>query len=105
MAEQRISINALIQPDDGALLDAVAAEPQAIGYSMMASATATDLNLLSIEGIAPTTSETASQTYPLTVPLYFVALAEPEGELRAFLAWLQSGNGQMVLGEKYGRVR
>jgi hypothetical protein len=38
---------------------------------------------------------------------YFVmpGPAEPRGELRAFLAWLQSAEGQIVLDEKYGRVR
>jgi ABC-type phosphate transport system substrate-binding protein len=112
MAEQRISINALIQPDDQSLLTAVAADPLAIGYSMMGTAASrqargptANVKMLTIEGIAPTPAETASQTYPLTVPLYFLSPLEPQGELRAFLAWLQSDDGQDAIGERYGRVR
>lgn len=105
LAEQRISINALIQPDDSSLLAAVAADPLAIGYSMMGTAVSANVKRLTIDGIAPTPATTADQTYPLTVPLYFLSPTEPQGELRAFLAWLQSENGQVVIGEGYGRVR
>jgi hypothetical protein len=112
LAEQRISINALIQPDDPSLLAAVAADPLAVGYSMMGTAAsrqaqgpAVEVKLLSIDGIAPTPATTADQSYPLTAPLYFLSPTEPQGELRAFLAWLQSADGQAVIGEGYGRVR
>ncbi len=105
LAEQRISINALIQPDDQALLAAVAADSAAIGYSMMGTAVFANVNMLTIDDIAPTPATTADQTYPLTAPLYFLSPTEPQGDLRAFLAWLQSDDGQGVIGERYGRVR
>jgi hypothetical protein len=105
MAEQRISINALIQSDDEALLTAVATDPNAIGYSMMGTAVSANVKRLTLDGVAPTPATTANQTYPLTVPLYFLAPTEPQGELRGFLAWLQSDAGQTVVGEVYGRVR
>lgn len=105
LAEQRISINARIQPDNAALLAAVAADPSAIGYSMMGTAVTADVIMLSIDDIAPTPATTADQSYPLTAPLYFLSPIEPQGELRAFLAWLQSDAGQVVIGERYGRVR
>jgi phosphate transport system substrate-binding protein len=105
LAEQRISINALIQPDDSSLLAAVAADPLAVGYSMMGTAVIGEVKLLSIDGIVPTPATTADQSYPLTAPLYFLSPTEPQGELRAFLAWLQSDVGQGVIGVGYGRVR
>jgi hypothetical protein len=112
LAEQRISINALIQPDDRSLLAAVAADPLAVGYSMMGTAASrqdrgptAEVKLLSIDGIVPTPATTADQTYPLTAPLYFLSPTEPQGELRAFLAWLQSDDGQAAIGDWYGRVR
>lgn len=103
MGAQRVDINTLIQSSNQALLDAVAAEPAAIGYAMMNSTT-DDVAVVAIDGMAPTPENTATQDYPLTVPLYFVSPAEPEGQLRALLAWLQSPSGQAVLGEKFGRV-
>ncbi len=106
MAEQRVAITALIQPDDAAMRQAVAARPDSIGYSMMGqSSDHANVRMLAIAGISPTSTTTASQTYPLSAPLYFVSRVEPQGELRAFLAWLQSEAGQILLSEKYGRVR
>jgi len=108
MAEQRISPNALLQTGNEALLTAVANNPAAIGYSSMSSASqSATVKMLAIDGRSATTLTTAEQTYALTTPLYFLAATEgePNGELRAFLAWLQSEAGQAVVGDGYGRVR
>lgn len=108
MAEQRISPNALLQSGNEIMLTAVADNPAAISYSSMSSASQTPtVQMVQLDGRAATTLTTADQTYPLTTPLYFVAAteAEPIGELRAFLAWLQSAEGQAQLGLVYGRIR
>lgn len=107
MAEQRLNINATVAPSAEGMLRAVADNSQAVGFSMMGQAAADSVKSLSIDGIAPEPDATAGQNYPLTVPLYFVHnnLTEPEGELRLFLAWLQSEAGQEAIGERYGRVR
>lgn len=111
MAEQRTSINAVVQSGNDALLEAVASDQAAVGYTMMgAFAAREDVVAVAVDGVAPTPNQAGTQMYPLTVPVYFVAPEEPAGpgatgsELRAFLAWLQSANGQNVIGEKYGRV-
>ena len=107
MAEQRLSPNALLQTGNEAMLTAVAENPAAIGYSSMSSATLAPVKMLLLDGRSATPATTADQTYPLTTPLYFVAAteAEPSGELRAFLAWLQSEAGQATIETVYGRVR
>jgi hypothetical protein len=107
MAEQRLDINATIASSDEALLTAVAANPQAIGYSLMGNSSTASVKLLAIDDIPPTRNEVGSQRYPLTVPLYYLHHSpdEPEGHLRHFLAWLQSPDGQQVIGGVYGRVR
>jgi hypothetical protein len=104
MAEQRPAIHTLVQPDNEALLAAVAAGSGAIGYTMI-GALDDRVAAVSIDGVVPTPNNASSQNYPLAVPLYFVSPDEPQGELRALLAWLQSPEGQVILGEKYGRVR
>ena len=103
MAGQRLNINAMLLGDNVALLEALAAAPGAVGYTMLGSVAG--VKALAIDGVAPTTASTADETYPLAAPLYFVAPVEPQGELRVFLSWLQSEAGQTVLGERYGRVR
>ena len=108
MAEQRISPNALLQTGNDAMLTAVADNPAAIGYSSMSSASQTaTVQMLQLDGRSATPTTTAAQNYPLTTPLYFVAASEgePTGELRGFLAWLQSDVGQAQIGSVYGRVR
>jgi hypothetical protein len=104
LADQRLAITAAIQPDNANLLATVAAEPAAIGYALMGDLTG-QVKALALDGVTPGPASAADQSYPLTVPLYFVAPAEPVGELRAFLAWLQSEAGQSLLAGKYGRVR
>ena len=108
MAEQRIDPNALLQTGDEAMGTAVANTPAAIGYSSMSSASQnTGVKMVTVDGRSATPRTTADQTYPLTTPLYFLAATEdePTGELPAFLAWLQSDEGQAVVGVVYGRVR
>ncbi len=104
MAEQRPAIGTLVQPTNEALLDAIAGEPGAIGYTMI-GALDERVAAVTIDGVEPTPNNAGSQNYPLSTPLYFVSPEEPQGELRAFLAWLQSPEGQTILSDKYGRVR
>lgn len=104
MGATPISINTIVQSDSPSLLEAVASEPSAVGYTML-SALQTGVQAFAIDGVAPTPDTVTAQEYPLTVPLYFVATAEPQGALRAFLAWLQSTEGQTIVSEKVGTVR
>jgi len=94
---------ALITPNPTAVQTAIAAAPGALGFDMMGALDGP--GTLSINGNSANPASTASQEYPLTAPLYFVSSEEPAGELRAFLSWLQSPDGQSVLGDIYGRVR
>lgn len=107
MAEQRINPNALLQAGDAAMVTAVANNPAAIGYSSLGSASEAAVKMVSLDGRFATPTTTANQTYPLTTPLYFLTAteAEPMGELRALLAWLQADEGQATLGNVYGRIR
>ncbi len=108
MAEQRISPNALLQTGNDAMLAAVAATPAAFGYSSHSSASQNpSVKMIQIDGRSATPASLADQSYPLTSPLYFVAATEtePVGALRAFLAWLQSDEGQHAIEESYGRIR
>lgn len=104
MGARPVSINTVIQSDSASLVEAVANEPGAIGYTMM-SGLSDAVKVIAVDGIAPTPATAASQEYPLTVPLYFVSNGEPQGELRAFLAWLQGAEGQAIVSELVGSVR
>jgi DNA-binding transcriptional LysR family regulator len=101
--EDSILATAIIAPGQEPMISSVQLEPGAIGLSMMSSSPG--VKSFNISGIPAIPERTSTQEYPLTAPLYFVSQLEPEGELRAFLSWLQSTAGQTFIGEKYGRVR
>ncbi len=105
MVEQRININAQVLTGDEALRTAVAANPAAIGFSMMG--VADGVRALAVDGRLATPETVQDQSYPLTTPIYFInqTAGEPAGVLRDFLAWLQSATGQEIVGVRYGRVR
>ena len=98
-----ILATAIVAPGQVPMITSIQQERGAIGLSMMASSEG--VKSFSISGIQAIPEKTSTQEYPLTAPLYFVSQSEPQGELRAFLSWLQSSDGQSFLGEKYGRVR
>jgi phosphate transport system substrate-binding protein len=104
MGEQRVTLTAAIMPSDDAAIETVASTPGAIGYASFASV-GTAVKVLPLEGVAPSPRSLADGSYPLTTPLYFVSRDEPGGEARAFVQFLLSSEGQVLIGEKYGRVK
>lgn len=102
MDNARFSPTTEVAASDDYMQQLALTNPGAAGYSLNAGVTGDTVRL---DGVAATSHTLADQSYPLTAPLYFVTTTEPTGALRDFLAWLQSENGQDVLGEKYGRVR
>jgi phosphate transport system substrate-binding protein len=98
----RVPGSTRIAATDNYMRQEVAANPGAIGYTMMGNINGDSILL---DGHAATPESVSDQSYPLTAPLYFVTLSEPGGPFRDFLAWLQSANGQTTISEKYGRVR
>ena len=103
LMERRLTEGARIVSSDASVSHVVTEQPGAIGYTMLGMAQ--DLSTISVDGIRANPTTVAEQTYPLSVPLYFVSKQEPLGELRLFLAWLQSEQGQTELGETYGEIR
>ena len=104
MGSQRVSVNVEIRPNATSLHAAITSNVNAIGLTTY-SARSADLRPLAIDNILADSNQLATQQYPLTVPLYWVSLSEPTGELRGILAYLQSDTGQAWLGEYFGRIR
>lgn len=104
LAERPAAVTAPTLAGHDLLLDAVAANPAAVGYAMMGGLDER-VKPLHLETLLPDRNTTGTQQYLLTTPIYFVALEEPHGPARALLAWLQSPAGQEQVGEVYGRVR
>lgn len=72
----------------------------AIGISGISSASRRKVKLLSLNGVAPTKDNVASGTYPFFRPLYLLTKGEPQGEVKNFMDWLLSAQGQQVVSDQ-----
>ncbi len=92
------------------VVDLVQHTPCAIGYSGLAYATP-EVKMLCIEDgqgncVAPSEKTAFDGTYPIARPLFMYTDGEPKGEIKAYLDWILSDEGQCIIKEKgYAPVR
>ncbi|CAG0927193.1 Phosphate-binding protein PstS 1 [Planctomycetaceae bacterium] len=105
MAGRAVTRNALLKSSAPAVVDFVARTPGAIGYAPI-SQVSDRVKVISLEGVIPNPTTAANGQYGLSSPLYLIARAEPQGDLREFVGWLLGDEGQKMLSEfGLGRVR
>ena len=90
------------------VVEVIGRTPCAIGYSGMGYATS-HVKMLEIAMApgepyyAPNLENVLAKTYPIARPLYMYSLGEPTGEVKAYLDWILSVEGQKIV-EKLGFV-
>lgn len=103
-----VTLAALVAPSPQAVIDAVSTLTNSIGYVSIGDRPA-GVKMIAVEGVLPTPLTAANRTYPIQRVFYFVALQEPDpltqGALRDFVAWVLGPAGQLVVAQRYGRVR
>jgi phosphate transport system substrate-binding protein len=102
--ERPVTPLAVVAPSSRAVVDYVAAHPNAIGYVSMGYATPS-VKVLRIEGQLPTTQAVGEASYPLTRELWLVGAKPPSGAAKAFLNFVLGPAGQQIVGRNYGRIR
>ena len=90
------------------VVEVIGRTPCAIGYSGMGYATShvKMLEVATADGApyyAPNLENVLAKTYPIARPLYMYSLGEPTGEVKAYLDWILSAEGQKIV-EKLGFV-
>jgi phosphate transport system substrate-binding protein len=100
MGERQTTHMAQVAPSSAAAVLSVARQPGSIGYVSISYLDAT-IQTISIDGVAPTQANVGDNTYPLRTTIFFAGPAEPEGELRAFIGWAQSPEGQAIVAQHY----
>lgn len=104
MVDQGVTPRAVLLMSPAAVVEYVAATPNAIGYVSMGDVT-DEVKVLEVEGLLPTAETAAQGAYPLTRELWMVtAQAAPSG-VQGFLDFVLSPAGQQIVGQRYGRVR
>lgn len=86
------------------VVDTVEKTPGAIGYSGLAYAT-DHVKMVPVvkNGGAPVTPSTATAldgTYPIARPLFMYTAGDPEGNVKAYLDWILSPEGQKIIEAK-----
>jgi phosphate transport system substrate-binding protein len=90
------------------VVEVIGRTPCAIGYSGMGYATS-HVKMLEVATdtdapyYAPTLENVLAKTYPIARPLYMYSLGEPTGEIKVYLDWILSEEGQKIV-EKLGFV-
>ena len=87
----------------GALVNAISKDPNAIGYGGIAYAEGVKDILLAKNAsgpyIEPTESNIISGSYPLSRFLFFYLRERPSGDIKKFIDWVLSKEGQKVVNE------
>ena len=81
----------------GPLEKAVEKSPYAIGVSGVSSARKRKVQLIGLDGVAPTPENIAAGKYELYRPLYITTPQRPSGRVKEFIAYARSNEGREIL--------
>ena len=103
MGKTAVSPKAMVKHD--ALIEStVEKTPTAIGYTS-GGAVGTGVKHLTINGVAPSAETIRQKTYPLARSLTLATKGEPTAEVKAFIDYVLSEQGQTVVATAGGYVR
>lgn len=100
MGEGRVSREAILQPSNGAVRTLVAGDTAAIGFISLGYVDDT-IKPLAIDGVAPSIQSAVSGSYRVVRPLLFVTKKTPSGNIKTFLDFCLSPEGQAIVAEDY----
>ncbi|MGD9015664.1 MAG: phosphate ABC transporter substrate-binding protein [Candidatus Omnitrophota bacterium] len=98
----RVRPDALLQASNQAIATTVARTPGAIGYVGLGYVT-TSVKAITVDDVECTKETVLSGKYPLARPLFMYTNGEPKGEVKDFIDFVLSGQGQALV-EKAGFV-
>lgn len=102
LGTEKITPNALFQDSNGTIREAVANDPNAIGYVSIGLVNDA-VKAVSYDGKSPTNANVKKGSYPLARPVYFLTKGEPSVNAKAFIDYVLSPDSQALL-EKEGLI-
>jgi phosphate transport system substrate-binding protein len=96
MKKIRIDPSALVHNSNGSLRETVAVDPHAIGYISLALVNER-VKAIAVDSVGPTHENLAEGKYPVVRPFLFVVKGEPKEEVKNFIDFVLSEDGQKVL--------
>jgi phosphate transport system substrate-binding protein len=104
MGSRRVTLNAIVMPSSRAVVEYVTEHRNAVGYVSMGYADSS-VRVLAVEGLTPTPENVSRGEYHLTRDLILLTRPDAPPEVKAFVRFALSPQGQTVVGANYGRVR
>lgn len=86
---------AIVQSSTEAVQQAVAQDPNAIGFISFAAVK--DSKALEINNVAPTEATILDGTYKIQRPFLFLVKGDPTGAVKAFIDWVNGPEGQEII--------
>lgn len=96
MDKIQITPRAIVQDSNGAVRQLVADDPNAIGFISLGLVDDT-VKALELDGVAATRENVMNGSYNLTRPFLFVMLGQPTGQIKQFIDFTLSAEGQKIL--------
>jgi phosphate transport system substrate-binding protein len=100
MGARQTTLLARLAPSSAAVVISVASLVNAIGYVSI-SYIDNRVRAVTLDGISATQENVANNTYPLRSIIYVAGIEEPITDFRAFIAWIQSPEGQAIVAQQY----
>jgi phosphate transport system substrate-binding protein len=88
--------NAILQNSSGAIMQVVKSDAQAISFDSFGYVNSS-VKALAVDGVAATTANAKSGTYPVVRPLYFLTKTQPTGAVNAFIDYCTGPDAQKII--------
>lgn len=96
VGEIKLTPNAIVQDSNGTIRETVANDANAIGY-LSHGLLNEKIKSLTVNGAACTENEITQERYLLVRPVFLLTKGAPEGEVRAFIDYILSPEGQTTI--------
>ena len=99
MKKERVFPGALLQASNGAIVQAVSKNPNAVGYIGLGYMD-NSVKMLSVNGITGSKETTLNKSFPVSRPLYMYTPVKPAGDIKKFMDFVVSDKGQKLVEEE-----
>ena len=95
--------DAIVQDSNGSIRTTVASSPDSIGY-ISHGLVNEQVKAIMVDGVECSIEAVKSGKYKLVRPVYLLSKKEPQGEVKKFIDWMSSDEGQRII-EESGLLR
>jgi phosphate transport system substrate-binding protein len=99
MGDALITLDAILQPSNGAVRTTVGTTPGSIAYLSFGYLDEST-QPISVDGAAPTAANAANGSYPVVRPLNMITMGSPSGDVADWLDFILSADGQAIVTEE-----